>query len=78
MILLPERRYLNFKDFMKFPTLGMSSAISYALKTLQHKMVVEGKSLLKVIQQKDLLLHYPCNPFIISSIYCEKRRLIRM
>ncbi len=61
--LLPERRYLNFKDFMKFPTLGMSHLQYQPLEPLQHKMVVEGKSLLKVIQQKDLLLHYPYQSF---------------
>ncbi|GAK55407.1 polyphosphate kinase [Candidatus Vecturithrix granuli] len=61
--LLPERRDLNFKDFMKFPTLDMTHLQYQPLAPLQHKIVVEGKSLLKVIRQKDLLLHYPYQSF---------------
>ena len=61
--LLPERRYLNFKDFMKFPSLGMKH-LQYAPETpLPHKAVHEGESLLKTIRHKDLLVHYPYQSF---------------
>lgn len=61
--LLPERRYLNFKDFMKFPSLDMKH-LQYAPETpLPHKAVEEGESLLKTIRHKDLLAHYPYQSF---------------
>ena len=61
--LLPERRYLNFKDFMKFPKLS-PKALQYApCPPLAHKAVQPGRSLLNTIREKDLLLHYPYQSF---------------
>jgi len=61
--LLPERRYLNFKDFMKFSSFGPDSLQYAPLIPLQHNAIQADKSLLNTIQKKDILLHYPYQSF---------------
>ena len=61
--LLPERRYLNFKDFMKFPKLGPASLQYAPIRPLPHPAIRPGKSLFKIIRERDLLLHYPYQSF---------------
>jgi len=61
--LLPERRHLNFKEFMKFPKLT-PAALQYAPNTpLPHKHIHAGTSLFKAIRKRDILLHYPYQSF---------------
>ncbi|PIE32428.1 polyphosphate kinase 1 [candidate division KSB3 bacterium] len=61
--LLPERRYLNFKDFMKFSKLGPDSLQYEPVAPLPHKSIQPGRSLLNTIREKDILLHYPYQSF---------------
>ena len=61
--LLPERRYLNFRDFMKFPKFGPPHFQYAPLPPLAHKAIQPGRSLLNTIRQKDMLLHYPYQSF---------------
>ncbi|PID58937.1 polyphosphate kinase 1 [candidate division KSB3 bacterium] len=61
--LLPERRYLNFKDFMKFPKMGAATLQYAPCPPLAHKAIQPGRSLLNTIREKDMLLHYPYQSF---------------
>ena len=61
--LLPERRYLNFKDFIKFPKLAPKTLQYEPCPPLAHKAIQSGRSLLNTIREKDLLLHYPYQSF---------------
>ncbi len=61
--LVPERRYLNFKDFMKFPKLGPKALQYKPTPPLPHKAIQIGKSLLSTIREHDILLHYPYQSF---------------
>ena len=58
-------RYHNFKDFMNFPNLGHPELENSALPPLRHKDLPENKSILSVIRQKDIMLHYPYQSFQI-------------
>lgn len=61
--LLPERRYLNFKDFMKFPGFGPANLQYPPSPPLRHKAIQPGRSLLSTIREKDILIHYPYQSF---------------
>ena len=61
--LLPERRYLNFKDFMRFSKLGPDSLQYESIAPLPHKVIQPGRSLLNTIREQDILLHYPYQSF---------------
>jgi polyphosphate kinase len=56
-------RYHNFKDFMNFPNLGHPELEYESLVPLRHKDLPPNKSILSVIRQKDLMLHYPYQSF---------------
>ena len=58
-----RRRYHNFKDFVNFPKLG-GPLLSYPeFQPIPHPMLEGSKSMLSVIRDQDVLLHYPFHSF---------------
>lgn len=56
-------RYHNFKDFMSFPKIG-SSDLNYSKSIpLTHPLLKPKRSILKVIDEQDVLLHFPYQSF---------------
>ena len=62
-VTVPANRYHNFKDFMKFPNLGKKKLYYEPLVPIQHKDIQPGKSILSVINRKDIMLFFPYHPF---------------
>ncbi|MFM7023161.1 MAG: polyphosphate kinase 1 [Flavobacteriales bacterium] len=62
-ILIPGGKYHNARDFMKFPSFGVSEHEFEAQKPLQHPDLKSGESMFKVLKQKDVLLQYPYHSF---------------
>ncbi len=61
--LIPGGRYHNFKDFMSFPNVG-GDELEYApAPPFSHPQIRTGKSLLKAIDDRDILLHFPYQKF---------------
>ena len=61
---IPGGRYHNFKDFIKFPTLGKKNLIYNHNRPLNHKFLYNPKiSILNTVLEKDILLHYPYHSF---------------
>ncbi len=61
--LIPSGRYHNFKDFMNFPNVG-GRDLEYAYAPpLDHPQIRTGKSILKAIDNQDILLHFPYQKF---------------
>ncbi len=56
-------RYHNFKDFMKFPTLGRKDLEYEKMIPLEHKQLHGSHSTLDTIKKGDILLHYPYHSF---------------
>jgi polyphosphate kinase len=56
-------KYHNFKDFMKFPDFGNKSFVYAPYKAVDHPSFHKQHSLIKVILEKDVLLHYPYHRF---------------
>jgi polyphosphate kinase len=56
-------RYHNFKDFMSFPKIGSKELIYPASPPLPHKDLPPNKSIIEIIRQKDIMLHYPYQSF---------------
>ena len=56
-------RYHNFKDFMKFPNLGIDKFYYQELHPITHRDINRGKSILSVIRKKDIMLYFPYNSF---------------
>ena len=56
-------RYHNFKDFMGFPNLGHQELEYLPMPPLQHKDLPRNKSILSIMKQKDIMLHYPYQSF---------------
>ncbi|MCX6351704.1 MAG: polyphosphate kinase 1 [Bacteroidetes bacterium] len=57
---IPGGRYHNFKDFMNFPKVGSEDLFYKVITPAEHPEIKSnGQSLIKLIQKKDLLLHYP-------------------
>jgi polyphosphate kinase len=57
-------RYNNLRDLMKFPqNLGTKKMRYESLQPLEISEFSTGKSMLDVIREKDMLLHYPYQPF---------------
>jgi polyphosphate kinase len=61
--LIPGGRYHNFKDFMKFPDLGMKNLCYEPRHASNHRDLPEGISMFRVIRRKDIMLHYPYQSF---------------
>nr|WP_294859255.1 polyphosphate kinase 1 [uncultured Fluviicola sp.] len=56
-------KYHNFKDFMKFPDFGNNEFIYSPYKPVDHPSFHKQHSLIKVILEKDVLLHFPYHRF---------------
>ncbi|AEA43470.1 polyphosphate kinase 1 [Fluviicola taffensis] len=56
-------KYHNFKDFMKFPDFGNTSFVYRRNKPADHPDFYKQPSLIKVILEKDVMLHYPYHRF---------------
>lgn len=56
-------KYHNFKDFMKFPDFGNTDFVYPAYKPADHPSFYKQNSLIKVVLEKDVLLHYPYHRF---------------
>ena len=61
---IPGGRYHNFKNFINFPNLGEKDLVYNHPPRLQHKDLQNIESTtLRVIRQKDILLHYPYHTY---------------
>lgn len=61
--LIAGGRYHNFRDFIKFPNIG-NCDLQYPIRLpLVHKYLAHNKSILSVIREKDVMLHYPYHSF---------------
>ena len=56
-------RYHNHKDFMNFPEIGKKKHYYTKQPPFRHKDLPPFTSLLKVMRQKDVMLHYPYQTF---------------
>lgn len=61
--LIPGGRYHNFRDFMKFPELGGRKLLYPALAPCPHPAILPHVSLFSIIDERDLLVHYPYQSF---------------
>jgi polyphosphate kinase len=61
---IPGGRYHNFKDFIRFPNIGDKKLVYNHPRALAHKFLYHiNNSILSVIKQRDILLHYPYHTF---------------
>jgi polyphosphate kinase len=61
---IPGGRYHNFKDFIGFPNIGEKKLVYEHPRPLNHKYLYHiNTSILNVIKQKDILLHYPYHTY---------------
>jgi len=56
-------RYHNFKDFINFPSLNRKDLQYRPIKPLRHPAFIKAKSLIEVINQKDVLISVPYQSF---------------
>lgn len=56
--LIAGTKYHNFKDFMDFPNFDLKRLKYAPTELLPHKDIDRNKSILKQIEQKDLILHF--------------------
>ncbi|MCF8368273.1 MAG: polyphosphate kinase 1 [Bacteroidales bacterium] len=56
-------RYHNFKDFMSFPKVGSPDLLYPAFPPLPHKDISPNQSIIKLLSEKDIMLHYPYQSF---------------
>jgi len=56
-------RYHNFKDFMNFPDLNHPELEYPPLPPLRHKQITPNVSILNLIRQQDIMLHFPYQTF---------------
>ena len=61
--LIPGGRYHNFKDFMEFPSLGLSNLQYRPFPVLPHRDINARTSMFNIIRKKDILFHYPYQSF---------------
>jgi polyphosphate kinase len=60
---LPGGRYHNHKDFMNFPEIGKKHHYYAKLPPFRHKDLPRFTSLMRIMRQKDVMLHYPYQTF---------------
>lgn len=61
---IPGGRYHNFKDFIRFPSVGDKKLIFNHPRPLNHKYLHNiHTNILPVIKERDILLHYPYHTF---------------
>jgi polyphosphate kinase len=60
---IPGGRYHNFKDFMRFPDFGRKNYLFSEYDPAPHPTLAATASLIKQIQKKDILLHFPYQRF---------------
>ena len=61
--LIPGGKYHNFKDFMSFPNFERNDFVYEARPPHAHPDLEDKRSLLKVILEKDVMLHFPYQRF---------------
>lgn len=61
--LIAGSRYHNFKDFMKFPSVGGRSLRYSAPATVPHRSLLQKRSALEAIAAGDIMLHVPYQNF---------------
>ncbi len=62
-VTVPANRYHNFKDFIKFPSLGKKKFFYEPVIPIPHRDIQSGKSILTAIKKKDIMLFFPYHPF---------------
>lgn len=60
---IPGGRYHNFKDFMRFPDFGVANYRFEPQPPVGHPDLIDCKSLIAKINEKDVLLHFPYQQF---------------
>lgn len=61
--IIPGARYLDFKDFMDFPDIGLKRLKFKKIEFLPHRETEKGKELFEIMRKKDILFHYPYQSF---------------
>ena len=61
--LIPGGRYHNFRDFIKFPSVGHRDLLYHNPRPIVHPEFDKAKSLFAVIRKRDVLLSYPYQSF---------------
>ncbi|MFH1119023.1 MAG: polyphosphate kinase 1 [Bacteroidota bacterium] len=56
-------RYHNFKDFMSFPAIGRTDLLFAPMAPLEHRRLPKNESILRVMRERDIILHYPYQSF---------------
>jgi polyphosphate kinase len=62
--LIPGGRYHNFKDFMKFPSLGRGDLEHPKIKAIKHSAFLKHEKYLDAVAESDILAHYPYYDFM--------------
>lgn len=60
---IPGGRYHNFKDFIRFPSLGRNHLINLPLESVSVKELDEAIQIMDVMSVRDFMLHYPFHSF---------------
>lgn len=60
---IPGGRHHNFKDFSSFPSFGKPALKYDPMPPVSHPDLINKRSLLKAIIEKDILLHFPYQRF---------------
>lgn len=61
--LIPGGRYHNAKDFIAFPDMGLKELKYEKVPPVEHPDIIKRPSIMATMRKKDILLHYPYQPF---------------